>query len=108
MKIMLATNEPSLESQVADRFARAPYFVIYDTTTEKFESVENAVDMAHGMGPKAVQIAIDNGAEVLISALPGGNAMEALKSAGISAYDGRGFKVSEAVEKFKNGELKKA
>ncbi len=107
MKIMLATNEPTLESTIADRFARAPYFLIYDTESKKFESISNDADMAHGMGPKAVQIAIDNGAEVLISALPGGNAMEALKSAEIAVYDGRGLKASEAIEKFENGELKK-
>jgi predicted Fe-Mo cluster-binding NifX family protein len=107
MKIMLATEEGTLESMIADRFARAPYFLIYDTESGNFEVVENSADMAHGMGPKAVQIAIDNGAEVLISALPGGNAMEALKSSEIAVYDGRGLKASEAIEKFKNGELKR-
>ncbi len=107
MKIMLATNEPSLESSIADRFARAPFFLIYDTQDGNFKTIKNENDMAHGMGPKAVQIAIDNGAQVLISALPGENAMEALKSAEIAVYDGRGLKVSEALKKFENGELKK-
>lgn len=107
MKIMLATEEKTLESMIADRFARAPYFLIYDTESGSFKVVENNADAAHGMGPKAAQIAIDNGAEVLISALPGGNAMEALKSSEIAVYDGRGLKASEAIEKFKNGELKK-
>ena len=107
MKIMFATNEPTLESQIADRFARAPYFLIYEDETGKYQVVENNADMAHGMGPKAVQIAIDNDAKVVISALPGENAMEALKSSEIDVYDGRGLKVSEALEKFKKGELKK-
>lgn len=107
MKIMLATNEPSLESQIADRFARASHFLLYDVESGKYDVVENKADMAHGMGPKAVQIAIDNGANALISAIPGGNAMEALRSSGIEVYDGRGLRASEAVEKFKNGELKK-
>lgn len=107
MKIMLATSEPSLESQIAERFARAPYFLVYENESNKYEIIENNADMAHGMGPKAVQIAIDNGVKALISALPGGNAMEALKSSEIDVYDGRGLKASEALEKFKNGELKK-
>ncbi len=107
MKIMLATNEPSLESQIADRFARAPYFLVYEDKSNKYKVIENNADISRGMGPKAVQIAIDNKVKVLISALPGGNAMEALKSSEIDVYDGRGLKVSEALEKFKNGELKK-
>jgi predicted Fe-Mo cluster-binding NifX family protein len=107
MKVMLATNEPSLESVIADRFARAPYFLIYDMESGEVKVIENDADMAHGMGPKAVQVAIDNGAQALISALPGGNAMEALKSAGIDVYEGKGMKASEAIEKLKSGELKK-
>ncbi len=107
MKVMLATNEPNLESQIADRFARAPYFLIYDTENEDVKVIENNADMAHGMGPKAVQTAIDNGAQAVISALPGGNAMEALKSSDITVYEGKGMKASEAIEKLKSGELKK-
>ncbi len=107
MKIMFATDEPSIESQIAERFARAAYFVVYDDKSGKHSVIENDASAAHGMASKAVQIAIDNGASVLISAIPGENAMEALRNAGIDVYEGKGLAISEAIKKFKSGELKK-
>jgi len=108
MKVMITANDSSIDSMVSDRFARAPYFIIYDIESQKSEVLENEfLKNSHGVGPKAVQIAVDNGVAALISAVPGGNSMEALKKAEIDVYDGRGLKVSEAISKMKSGELNK-
>jgi predicted Fe-Mo cluster-binding NifX family protein len=106
MKIMLAVDQPSLEGPVSDRFARTPYFLIYDLESEKYEIINNNSITTHGAGPKAVQIAIDNKISAIISAIPGENAMEAINASEIKVYDGRGFNGLQAIEKFKDGSLK--
>lgn len=107
MKIMIAVDEPSLESKISDRFARTQYFLIYDLEDQKYEFIDNTLtENKHGAGPKAVQLAIDNNVSVIISAIPGENAMDAVRESKIKVYDGRGFNARNAIEKFRNGELK--
>lgn len=107
MKVMIATDQPSLESKISDRFARTAYFLIYDLEDQRCQFINNdSVETKHGAGPKAIQIAIDNEVSAIISAIPGENAMDAVKESKIKVYDGRGLSTKEAIEKFKNGELR--
>ncbi len=106
MKIMLATDNPSLEGKISDRFARTSYFLIYDLENGNFQVIDNSSIGTHGAGPKAVQLAIDNNVSAIISAIPGETAMEAIKESKIKVYDGRGLNAKEAIEKFKSGEIK--
>ncbi len=105
---MIAADRPSLEGRVSERFARTEFFLIYDPETEELLAVENdPAGSSHGAGPKAVQIALDNGVSAIISAIPGENAMLAVREAGIGVYDGRGLVAREAVEILKKGDLKR-
>jgi|YelNatPaOPRAMG01_1025707.scaffolds.fasta_scaffold05095_10 predicted Fe-Mo cluster-binding NifX family protein len=105
MKIMIAVDQPSLDSKISDRFARTAYFLIYDLQDQKYQFINNDIETKHGAGPKAVQLAIDNKVSAIISAIPGENAMDAIKESKIKVYDGRGFSAKEAIEKFENGEF---
>lgn len=106
MKIMIATDGSTLESKVAERFARANYFLIYDDQTDSIVSLENNDDSSHGAGPQAVQIAINNGVEIIFSAIPGENAIKAIKSSNIKVYDGRGYTAKEAIAAYKENKIK--
>ncbi|BBJ28982.1 NifB/NifX family molybdenum-iron cluster-binding protein [Athalassotoga saccharophila] len=106
MKIMLATDSPSLESKISDRFARTSYFLIYNLENGNFDVIDNSSIGSHGAGPKAVQIAMDNDVSAIISAIPGETAMEAVRESKIKVYDGRGLSAKDAIGKFKSGELK--
>jgi predicted Fe-Mo cluster-binding NifX family protein len=107
MKVMLATKGPNMDSEIDDRFARAAYFLIYDDETKHLDVIENIVDVSHGAGPKAVQIAIDNACCCLMSAIPGENAIKAIKAAGIEVYEAVGLSASVAIDKLKANQLKK-
>ncbi|HHS48504.1 MAG TPA: dinitrogenase iron-molybdenum cofactor [Desulfurella acetivorans] len=107
MKVMLATKGPTMNSKIDDRFARAAYFLIYDDETQHLDVIDNSNQLSHGAGPQAVQIAIDNACCCLLSAIPGENAIKAIKSAGIEVYEAVGLNASEALEKLKSNQLKK-
>lgn len=108
MKILVSIDGPSIEEMVSDRFARASHFGVYDSENEHVSIFENEfLGAAHGAGTKIVQMAADMEIDAIISAVPGSNASEALKGAGIPIYDGRGLSGSEAIGRFKKGELVK-
>lgn len=106
MKILLATKGQTLDSAIDERFARAAYFLIYDDETGQLNVIDNSKELSHGAGPQAVQIAIDNEASVILSAIPGENAIKAIKSANIKVYEAVGLSAKEAIEKLKLNQLK--
>ena len=110
MKICITSKGATLDSPVEERFGRAPYFIIIDTETEKFEAVENQFAQgAGGVGPRAAQLIISRDAKALVSGQVGGNALAALAAAGIEmfAYRGTGT-VQDAFNQFRNGALQRA
>jgi len=110
MKVAVCAIDSNLNSQVSPVFGRAPYFLIVDSETENFETVKNpALGAGHGAGVGASQIAISKGAKAVICGNFGPNAFSVLKMSGIKIYSGVfGLTVGEAINKYKNGELKEA
>jgi len=109
MKITVSSQGKNLESQVDSRFGRAAQFILYDTETDGFEVVSNAqnLDAAQGAGIKAAETVSRLEASVLITGHCGPKAFETLSAAGIEIVLGaEGFTVSQALEKYKAGELK--
>ena len=105
MKIGIAAMGPDMDSQVSERFGRAPYFIIYDVETGSFEAVPNDVS-GGGAGVRAGMTLSSRGIEYLITGGGvGPNAHEALSSAGIKVIGFTKGTVKEVVERFKNGEL---
>ena len=107
MKIAVSATSGGLDAQIDPRFGRCSYFVVVDSETTRFESVENVSrDAPSGAGIQAAQIVANTGAKVVLTGNVGPNAFQALSSLGIKVVTGSFGTVREAVEKFKSGQLK--
>jgi len=73
----------------------------------KFVAHENqAGSQRGGAGPLAAKTISDFGVTVLLTGDVGPNAFDALKAAGIKAYIGAKGTVTQAIQQWKNSELK--
>jgi predicted Fe-Mo cluster-binding NifX family protein len=110
MKVCITSKGPSPDDMMEERFGRSPYFIFFDTESGEWKAVENAFAAAPGgVGPRAAQTLIDNGATAVVTGNVGGNALGALRAAGISVYFFReSGTVNAAFQQFKDGKLTKA
>ena len=107
MKIAITSEGPTLDAAIDPRFGRCKYFLIFDTATENFETVENSHAQASGgAGIQAGQSMVSKGVSVVLTGHVGPNALQVLQPAGIKICNGVSGKVSEAIERFKHGDLK--
>jgi len=107
MKLCITAEGDTLEAAVDPRFARAPYFIIFDTDTDAWHAVDNAenVQAAGGAGPQAAQrIAVEEAGAVLTGHC-GPNAFRTLAAAGIEVFSDVEGTVAQAVEQYKAGNL---
>ena len=106
MKLCITSTGTSLDSNVDPRFGRSPYFIIYDTGSDTFESIENASREAMGgAGIQAGQLIVSKNVGAVITGNFGPNAFRVLQAAKIKMYSGVSGTVREAIEKYKNGRL---
>jgi predicted Fe-Mo cluster-binding NifX family protein len=107
MEIAVSSDGTTLESDVDPRFGRCPYYIIYDTKSGDFKSVENkSGQAAGGAGIQAAQMISDMNIKSVITGNIGPNAFRVLSAASIKVYSGATGSVKDAVEKFKKGEYK--
>jgi predicted Fe-Mo cluster-binding NifX family protein len=102
-KIAVTSTGGSMDALVSEQFGRCRYFVIVDSKTMKFEAISNIGEqLQSGAGPKAAELIINNGAEVLLTGRVGDKAEEALKRGGIKIVDGfkSTTKVKDAVDSY--------
>jgi len=106
MKICVSASSNSMDANVDPRFGRCPYFVIVNSETMKFDIVSNdSTNAAHGAGIQAAQTVVNSGAKVVITGNVGPNAFKVLSATGIKVLTGVSGSISQAIKKFKNGEL---
>jgi predicted Fe-Mo cluster-binding NifX family protein len=104
-RIAVATDgKNGLGDTVSNVFGRAPTFTIVDAEDEKIISVrvlENpALSYAHGAGPIAIKMLIDDGVEVVLANELGVGASEILENHNISFIPAKpGTRVGEAIQK---------
>lgn len=101
MKIAITATDGSMDSLLSEQFGRCQYFLIVDSETMEFEAISNpGKQMQSGAGPKAAELIINKGAELLLTGRVGDKAENALKRGGIRIVDGfKGtIKVKEAIE----------
>lgn len=85
MKICITSKGPSLDSPFEEHFARAPYFLFYDTRTGTVDAVRNGfIVSTTRLGQNAVRLLKMNGLEAVITGKIGENACDLLMGAGIS------------------------
>lgn len=110
MKIAISATAPDLNAEIDERFGRAKVFSIYDTETGKVDFFENTIQMnaVQGAGIQTAQNLANTGVGAVLTGHCGPKAYKTLSSAGIDIYIDVAGKVSDAVEAFKSGRLKKA
>lgn len=110
MKIAITAKGKDLDAPVDPRFGRAEGFIIFDDESNEFEYIDNNQNLnaVQGAGIQASKNVIDRGVAVLVSGDVGPKAFGVLNSADIQVYSGASGKVSDALEDFKSGKLKKA
>jgi len=87
MKICITAQGPALDSPFEHHFARAPYFIFYDTKTGKKDAVRNGFIVSDsGLGRNAVELLKQHGLEAVITGDIGENAKSLLDGVGIRIY----------------------
>ena len=87
MKVCITAQGPSLESEFEHHFARAPYFIFYDTRTSTLDAVRNGFVISNTrIGRNAVRLLKMNGLDAVITGKISENAGDLLKGAEISIY----------------------
>jgi predicted Fe-Mo cluster-binding NifX family protein len=100
MKVCITARGPLLASAFEHHFARAPYFIFFDTRTGALDAIRNGFVISDtGLGKNAVQLLKMNGLETVITGKIGGNAGDLLKGAGIAVhlFNGNGT-VKDAID----------
>lgn len=106
MKIVIPVDEKDIGTNVCESFGRTPYYLIYDTDTEKSEFIDNsAAASAGGAGIKAAQIIVDTKADALLTPRCGENAANVLEAAGVKIYKTQGTSVKDNIDAFISGKL---
>ena len=107
MKICITSTADNLEASVDPRFGRCKYFIIIETDDLSFESILNPnIDSMGGAGIQSGQLVADKQVKAVLTGNVGPNAFQTLQAGGIAIVIGVSGTVKEAVEKYKNGELK--
>ena len=109
MIIAVSTTGTAPDAALEPRFGRAEYFVLYNSGTGEYSSLENTAvrEIAHGAGPLTAQKVADAGVRVVITGNgPGGNAARVLQTAGIAVLLYKeGVNATQAIELYNGGEL---
>lgn len=110
MKIAVTAKGETSDSPVDPRFGRAATFVLFDTETSDFSAVRNdqGVNAPGGAGIQAAETLSRLGAGLVITGHCGPKAFRALNAVGIEVVVGVGGTVTEAIDRFKAGELQPA
>jgi predicted Fe-Mo cluster-binding NifX family protein len=106
MKVAVSAVQPSIESPVDPRFGRCACFILVDSETMEWKSLDNRdAAMASGAGIGAARFIADQGARAVITGVAGPKATQTLNAAGIQIMTVSQGTVREAVEAFKSGHL---
>ena len=106
MKLAIPSSGADLNAEIDSRFGRCRYFLLVNTKTMEFETVENSFKSAsHGAGIKAEEFLARKDVEAVLAANLGPNAESALRTTGIRIVTGVTGQVKEALERYKRGEL---
>ncbi len=108
MKIAIPAAGNDVNGSLDPRFGRARYFLVADTETGAVEAHDNTQNLnaAQGAGIQAAQNVVNLGVAAVISGNVGPKAFQVLNAAGVKVYLCERATVSEAIRRFKAGELK--
>jgi predicted Fe-Mo cluster-binding NifX family protein len=104
MKVFIAVDtDAGLESQMANRFARAGYFLIYDMEENKIVSMQENTfkNDAQGVGIRVSTLVTEKGCGAIIGAQPGPKAADVLTKAGVKMLTADTGTAGQAIERFR-------
>ena len=97
--IAVATLEKTESSQISDKAARAPYYLVFDKSGKLLEIISNPFrDAARGAGPKMADLLAEKNVTVVVAGAFGYKMAKALEAKGIKHHEATGI-VKKAVEK---------
>lgn len=110
MRIAISSTGPGLDDRVDPRFGRAACFIVYDTESDSFDTVDNEQNVlaAQGAGIQAAQTVAEQRVALVVSGNIGPKAFEALSAADIKVATWADGTVAQAVALVKEGKLKAA
>lgn len=110
MKIAISAMGKEMSSNVDPRFGRAKVFMVVDTDTNASTAHDNAQNLnaAQGAGIQAGETVARLGVHAVVTGNVGPKAFRVLNAAGIKVYLAGEGTVSDAVHRFKAGELQEA
>lgn len=81
MKTAISASENNLKAKIDSRFARCPFFAIYDSETKQTTFIDNIhKDGQGGVGPMAVNLLVDNNVNKVVAIEYGPKAKDMLDS----------------------------
>lgn len=106
MRIVLPSKGSTLDAPMSPTFGRCPFFLFVDTDSGHVETVPNPHEHAErDAGVQAAQLAVDNGAEAVITPLIGQYAQQVLEDAGVTIYELQLEGGQRVLDRFHSGEL---
>jgi len=107
MKILVTSTGETLESPVDSRFGRAAKFILFDTVSGQYESIDNtlSMDAPQGAGIQGAETVARLGPQCVITGHCGPKAFRVLSAAGIMIFTTDATTVADAIEKFRAGRL---
>lgn len=110
MKIVVTALGADMNSAVDSRFARAKYFVLFDTETGQYQTHDNAQNLnaPQGAGIQAAQLVAQLGAQIVLTGHVGPKAFATLSAANVAIHTGAAGTVKEAIEQYEKGQLESA
>lgn len=109
MKIALAVEGNSFDSDLSDVFGRCKYLLIYNPDEHSNKIIPNPFSAAFdGAGIQTSQLLIENNCDVLIANNIGDRALIFLQSVGINVYNSTKENATNAITLYNEGKLEKA
>ena len=107
VKVAITASGPDLSSSVDQRFGRAHYLLLVDTSDRSVQAIDNRAGMnaAQGAGVQAAQAVIDSNTSIVITGHCGPKAFRALRAGGVHVYLSPESTVDEAITAFQEGKL---
>ena len=109
MKIAVSSTGDNLDSNVDMRFGRCKYFIVVDSESMDFKVVSNeSIMVSGGAGIKAAEAIANQDVQIVLTGNIGPNAHSTLSAAGIKVFTGAEGRIKDAINKYKNNELKES
>lgn len=106
MRIALPVTDKTLDARIAGSFGRTPYFLLYDTSSQTSEYLDNGAAASQGgAGIKAAQLVVDSKAQAAIVPQCGENAANVLKAGQVTLYKAMSDSIRENIQAVADGKL---